>query len=712
MKRRRQTLQVSTFPFLAVLLCTMGSLILILMVMDRRARLVALARIQNAVAQRTAEQEAAERARKAEWERARQALRESLENRLRKIRGEKGATEEKARQIVHEISTVEAARQELHSRLQAQRAELSQKDRELQQQGVAVTARAKLTENARAELFRLTADLDALEKTLVDLKALRQKKEEAFSLVPYRGKHGDNRRPIYVECTSRGVVFHPGRLALDGYEVSPLAIRKEIDRRLAQFRGVAAPDESKESPAYVLMLLRPSGIRNYYQFVSALAGLKIDFGYELLEEGWEIAFADDDRPARPLSWAGGSGNGSGMDNGGVGGAGNARSRPGGSWEGAGSGTGFGGASPGSATGIGVPGTGHRGGGAPGITGTTPGNGSGTGIAGGSPGTAAGNGSGAPHASLGSPLTTNGHPAGATGSGAPHGGGWSPLMGNGGPARPANQTAGTTTAANGSHPGQAAGGSALPGTGQIPIASSQSPTPGNGSPTGGTGSAGQPGNSQTEGNGKTAQAASEGGQPGGSAVGSRPAAAGTAGGTAGGTEVRTPGGAGSGSPGQCNSTGDEQPPADRPPPDQRRQFRDPLAPPPAGGTSGQRNPLARPGGPEDGDKPARPLRVGSNRDWIILVECTADAVLLPGTGQRFDLAQLQRRAGNDNPLLQAVRTVIARRQATVRPTEPEWKPQLRFLVHADGLRSYYAAFPALEPLRLPMTKQNRQEKEEE
>ena len=39
MRRRRQTLHVSTFPFLAVLLCAMGSLILVLLVMDRRARL-------------------------------------------------------------------------------------------------------------------------------------------------------------------------------------------------------------------------------------------------------------------------------------------------------------------------------------------------------------------------------------------------------------------------------------------------------------------------------------------------------------------------------------------------------------------------------------------------------------------------------------------------------------------------------------------------
>src|SRR5438067_4388286 len=42
MRRRRRHLEVSTFPFLAVLLCTMGSLILLLLVLDRRAKIVAL----------------------------------------------------------------------------------------------------------------------------------------------------------------------------------------------------------------------------------------------------------------------------------------------------------------------------------------------------------------------------------------------------------------------------------------------------------------------------------------------------------------------------------------------------------------------------------------------------------------------------------------------------------------------------------------------
>src|SRR5215471_4999351 len=58
--RRRHQLRPDTFPFLAVLLCTMGSLILVLMVFDRKARVAARARAE--AAWRKSQEDEAERA--------------------------------------------------------------------------------------------------------------------------------------------------------------------------------------------------------------------------------------------------------------------------------------------------------------------------------------------------------------------------------------------------------------------------------------------------------------------------------------------------------------------------------------------------------------------------------------------------------------------------------------------------------------------------
>src|ERR687883_489591 len=72
--RARHGLRPETFPFLAVLLCAMGSLILLLLVMDRRAKAVARAR----AASRAAAAEQGLAAGKAGWERRRQALHAEL----------------------------------------------------------------------------------------------------------------------------------------------------------------------------------------------------------------------------------------------------------------------------------------------------------------------------------------------------------------------------------------------------------------------------------------------------------------------------------------------------------------------------------------------------------------------------------------------------------------------------------------------------------
>src|SRR5436309_4553087 len=78
MRRRRQKLEVSTFPFLAVLLCAMGSLILLLLVIDRRAKVVARTKALQALAKVQEEDARAVEARRAEWERRRQELRTRL----------------------------------------------------------------------------------------------------------------------------------------------------------------------------------------------------------------------------------------------------------------------------------------------------------------------------------------------------------------------------------------------------------------------------------------------------------------------------------------------------------------------------------------------------------------------------------------------------------------------------------------------------------
>jgi hypothetical protein len=95
----------------------------------------------------------------------------------------------------------------------------------------------------------------------------------------------------------------------------------------------------------------------------------------------------------------------------------------------------------------------------------------------------------------------------------------------------------------------------------------------------------------------------------------------------------------------------------------------------------------------------------NRDWIIPIECTANALVILQTGQTIAAVTLNQGESADNDLLRSVQKLIARRQASVRPGEPAFRPMIRFRVHADALRTYYLAYPALEALGIPMSREN-------
>jgi hypothetical protein len=108
------------------------------------------------------------------------------------------------------------------------------------------------------------------------------------------------------------------------------------------------------------------------------------------------------------------------------------------------------------------------------------------------------------------------------------------------------------------------------------------------------------------------------------------------------------------------------------------------------------------------RPARPAppplsRIIGDRDWVIAVECKADALVVQPWGHRFAAAPPP--AGQEHPLVTDLRQIIARRQATVRQGEPPYRPMIRFRVHPEGMRSYYFAYPLLERLGVPMSREH-------
>jgi hypothetical protein len=756
-------LQVSTFPFLAVLLCAMGSLILLLLVIDRRAKAVARAKALQAVARLTAEEKQAEARRQAELERRRQDLHDQLQRQDEELVTQAHTVADQATATARTLEHEQTRAGDLQRQLYEVSVYLSQGQEDVKSRQAELAQTTAKTEKSRKELAEMTADLVRLERTLADLKTLREREKNKYSLVPYRGRRGDNRRPIYLECGEGGLIFHPDHLVLPSLGMSAPGIRAEVESRIARQRAATATVTAREETPYLLMLVRPNGIETYYRTMRALDGLKIDFGYEFIEADWVLDFPEKaevatqpwmtppktspsppvDKAASPNAPAGihmetadrgvafgavgpetdptGPANGGGgssietpSPSGGsstgapshlsglpsVGGMGNP-SGPSDALEirptnrnGMTSGRGFAGAAAGTAHGLGDPtsiGFSRSGGGtgplsiglptsssSPGLS-LAPG-----GVAGATAGT--GSGSGIPTPLGSSPSANLGPPTGQPGSGQ--------IAGN--PAGIPNPTGlstpatpgGTTPAAPGpsqisGQPNQLSGSSA---SGKAPPGpwSPASPALPSSQSTGDNKGDGQ--NGPAIGVPALLPGLEKGGQPSGNSQGLTPS-----GQPSGNSQGLTPSGQPSG-----NSQG--------------------LTPPgqPNPNSSGEAESSGNPGirpflqsvprYPETPSPPSRP-RLFGNRDWMIPIECTADTVVVLVGGQRIALTALAQGTKADNLLLRTVRQLIERRQAIVRPGEPRYRPIIRFLVRPDGLRAYYLAYPALESLQVPMTREN-------
>jgi hypothetical protein len=122
-----------------------------------------------------------------------------------------------------------------------------------------------------------------------------------------------------------------------------------------------------------------------------------------------------------------------------------------------------------------------------------------------------------------------------------------------------------------------------------------------------------------------------------------------------------------------------------------------------------NPLFKPPVPPAAEKPGRSVqprvRAYGNRDFVITIDCTAKGLLVTPGEFRFAAETLSRGSTAGEPLVQFVQGLITRRQAMLRPGEPPYRPEIRFVVEPDGLQSYYLAYPLLGSLGVPITREN-------
>ncbi len=286
---------VSLFPFLAVLVCVMGSLIFLLLATTKRMHDIAAAEVR-------AKLEASDAAASPQSQlgtpqelslpqpsldpeelHRRREMEQSLERQIADLQSRR----DQLQQAVE--------RQELLGRKSAQQTASLEQDvqqgqtklRGLLAQIESTPDEAALTEN----LADLEAQITELRRKLRQLQNRRTEGNSKFTVVPFDVRSGTTRRPILIECTERGLRFLPEDVIIKPHDLEGFTERynplltgartligywNEHDRESVS----AEPD----GEPYVLLIVRPNGIVAYYVAMKMLSTLKQPFGYELVDD--------------------------------------------------------------------------------------------------------------------------------------------------------------------------------------------------------------------------------------------------------------------------------------------------------------------------------------------------------------------------------------------------------------------------------------------
>ncbi|MFM8220683.1 MAG: hypothetical protein ACKOJF_17340, partial [Planctomycetaceae bacterium] len=216
---------ISLFPFLAVLICTMGALVLLLLGltqsmrhrMSRPAAPMAVAPSSPApstpslVAPAAVEPRAPAPESPAGYDR--DALLAARDREREELAATYAARVTRARDELSQLQARLAELQALRSAEESQVGDLASQGEFQTNRSQAARVALELAEEKLAELDRQRSDLKKevalTERRLAELQARQTTVSNAFSIVPYEGRSGTQRRPISIECTDRGFRFIP-----------------------------------------------------------------------------------------------------------------------------------------------------------------------------------------------------------------------------------------------------------------------------------------------------------------------------------------------------------------------------------------------------------------------------------------------------------------------------------------------------------------------
>lgn len=266
-KRRSEILAPALFPFMAVLLCLIGALVLILALTVTNS---------HASARREAELALLEAKEKVNLA---QTVSEELQSQREEM---KKLVEARRRQLQDIEDHIKRLHEELESLQHRWKVLEEKKD-----------SSETAIEQKKMEASKLQSEIDAKKRELAEEIEKQKKKKPAFAILPYSGKNGTTRRPIYIECTSRGLILQPEGISIANRDLIPPGPGNPLSTALRMMRQAYSNADAaygiSQSP-YPLLLVRPDGIESYARAREAMSDWDDQFGYELIDRDMELSF--------------------------------------------------------------------------------------------------------------------------------------------------------------------------------------------------------------------------------------------------------------------------------------------------------------------------------------------------------------------------------------------------------------------------------------
>ncbi|MGL4513103.1 MAG: hypothetical protein ACRCT8_08410 [Lacipirellulaceae bacterium] len=281
--RGEQAPPFALFPFIAVLLCSVGALVVLLVVMNQiGARKAALASraAEAAVDSADAAPRAAEarkrldeaRAYRAKLDQARDESSRTLADEQTRLRGIEGHV----RKLQDQVEKLRAEATELFA---------------LEQDHYDDAAMA-----AR-ELRRLNELVEDQSKEVDELRTAATGRQRRYAIVPLReGRGGSNRPAVYFECVEDGVIMQPEGVKLSRQDFMPpvhvssplAAAARAVEQFYKDHPEARAAGE--EGAPYPLLVVRPEGVSAYFRARAVFEAIDFDYGYQPVDRDWPIEY--------------------------------------------------------------------------------------------------------------------------------------------------------------------------------------------------------------------------------------------------------------------------------------------------------------------------------------------------------------------------------------------------------------------------------------